>query len=105
MASSTTTSAPIIYCSGCSSGSISPVDGGSHRHGVLTFTERARQIVVLAQEEARGFEHNSIGTEHLLLGLLRVEEGLAARALGSHEVTIDKVPPEPNQSSPDPTGD
>jgi ATP-dependent Clp protease ATP-binding subunit ClpC len=43
------------------------------------FTERARQVVVLAQEEARILKHNYIGTEHILLGLLREEEGLAAR--------------------------
>jgi ATP-dependent Clp protease ATP-binding subunit ClpA len=55
------------------------------------FTERARQSVVLAQEEARGFKHNYIGTEHILLGLLRVEEGLAARVLGSLEITAEKV--------------
>ena len=45
------------------------------------FTERARQVVVLAQDEARALRHNYIGTEHLLLGLLREEEGLAARVL------------------------
>ena len=46
------------------------------------FTERARHVVVLAQDEARGLQHNYIGTEHLLLGLLREEEGLGARVLG-----------------------
>ena len=55
------------------------------------FTERARKVVVLAQEEARHFNHNYIGTEHLLLGLLREEEGVAARALGSLNVTLDEV--------------
>jgi len=43
------------------------------------FTERARQVVVLAQAEARARSHNYIGTEHILLGLLREEEGIAAR--------------------------
>ena len=43
------------------------------------FTERARQVVVLAQDEARALKHNYIGTEHILLGLLREEEALAAR--------------------------
>ena len=47
------------------------------------FTERARQVVVLAQEEARTLKHNYIGTEHILLGLLREEEGLAERVLGN----------------------
>ncbi len=47
------------------------------------FTERARQVVVLAQDEARALKHNYIGTEHILLGLLREEEGLAARVLES----------------------
>jgi ATP-dependent Clp protease ATP-binding subunit ClpC len=55
------------------------------------FTERARQVVVLAQEEARALRHNYIGTEHLLLGLLREEEGIAARVLESLEVTIEDV--------------
>ncbi len=54
-------------------------------------TERARKVVVLAQEEARHFNHNYIGTEHLLLGLLREDEGVAARALGSLNVTLDEV--------------
>ncbi|MBX6762479.1 MAG: ATP-dependent Clp protease ATP-binding subunit [Rubrobacteraceae bacterium] len=55
------------------------------------FTERARKVVVLAQEEARHFNHNYIGTEHLLLGLLREDEGVAARALTSLGVTLDDV--------------
>src|SRR5437016_6600806 len=55
------------------------------------FTERARQVVVLAQEEARALKHNYIGTEHLLLGLLREEEGLAATVLESLVVTIADV--------------
>ncbi len=55
------------------------------------FTERARKVVVLAQEEARHFNHNYIGTEHLLLGLLREDEGVAARALASLNVTLDEV--------------
>jgi len=46
------------------------------------FTERGRQVVILAQEEARELRHNYIGTEHILLGLLR-EEGSAARVLVS----------------------
>src|SRR5207248_9843981 len=54
------------------------------------FTERARQVVVLAQDEARTLRHSYIGTEHLLLGLLREEEGLAARVLGSYDVTIEE---------------
>jgi ATP-dependent Clp protease ATP-binding subunit ClpA len=53
------------------------------------FTERARQVVVLAQDEARALKHNYIGTEHILLGLLREEEGLAARVLESLDVTIE----------------
>ncbi len=55
------------------------------------FTERARQVVVLAQDEARGLKHNYIGTEHLLLGLLREEQGLAARVLESFGVTVEEV--------------
>ncbi|MGE5228716.1 MAG: ATP-dependent Clp protease ATP-binding subunit [Deltaproteobacteria bacterium] len=55
------------------------------------FTERARQVVVLAQEEARSLKHNYIGTEHLLLGLLREEEGVAARVLDGLEVSVEEV--------------
>jgi ATP-dependent Clp protease ATP-binding subunit ClpC len=55
------------------------------------FTERARQVVVLAQDGARDLKHNYIGTEHLLLGLLREEEGLAARALESLGVTLEEM--------------
>ena len=55
------------------------------------FTERARQVVVLAQEEARALKHNYIGTEHLLLGLLREEEGVAARVLDGLEVSVEEV--------------
>src|ERR1700719_1939302 len=55
------------------------------------FTERARQVVVLAQEEAPTLKHNYIGTEHILLGLLREEEGIAAQVLASFEVTLVEV--------------
>ncbi|HEV3407696.1 MAG TPA: Clp protease N-terminal domain-containing protein [Gaiellaceae bacterium] len=55
------------------------------------FTERARQVVVLAQDEARALGHNYIGTEHLLLGLLRDEEGLAARVLDGIDVTLEEA--------------
>ena len=55
------------------------------------FTEQSRKVVVLAQEEARHFNHDYIGTEHLLLGLLRLDEGVAARALASLDVTLRGV--------------
>jgi ATP-dependent Clp protease ATP-binding subunit ClpA len=55
------------------------------------FTERARQAVVLAQDESRRLGHGHIGTEHILLGLLREEEGLAARVLEAMDVTLDDV--------------
>ena len=55
------------------------------------FTERARQVVVLAQDEARALKHNYIGTEHILLGLLRQEKGLAARVLESLGITVEEV--------------
>jgi ATP-dependent Clp protease ATP-binding subunit ClpC len=55
------------------------------------FTERARQVVVLAQDEARTLKHNYIGTEHILLGLLREEEGLAARVLDTLDITVEEV--------------
>src|SRR2546430_1998412 len=55
------------------------------------FTERARQVVVLSQDEARALKHNYVGTEHLLLGLLREQEGIAARVLASFDVTLEEV--------------
>jgi ATP-dependent Clp protease ATP-binding subunit ClpC len=55
------------------------------------FTERARQVVVLAQDESRTLGHDYIGTEHILLGLLREQEGLAARVLESLDLTIEEV--------------
>jgi ATP-dependent Clp protease ATP-binding subunit ClpC len=54
------------------------------------FTEPARQVVVLAQGEARTLRHNYIGTEHLLLGLLR-EDGAGARALAEFDVTFEEA--------------
>jgi ATP-dependent Clp protease ATP-binding subunit ClpC len=55
------------------------------------FTDRARRVVVLAQEEARLLNHNYIGTEHLLLGLVREPEGVAARALESLGISLEAV--------------
>jgi ATP-dependent Clp protease ATP-binding subunit ClpC len=59
--------------------------------GFERWTERARQVVVLAQEEARNLKHGYAGTEHLLLGLLREEEGLAARILESLDITVERT--------------
>ncbi len=53
------------------------------------FTDRARRVIVLAQEEARALQHNYIGTEHLLLGLIREGEGVAAKALEAKGVTLE----------------
>src|SRR6059036_3775539 len=55
------------------------------------FTDRARRVVVLAQEEARMLNHNYIGTEHILLGLIREGEGVAAKALESLGISLDAV--------------
>ena len=55
------------------------------------FTAPARQMVVFAQDEARLLEHNYIGSEHLLLGLLRAEEGVAADVLKDLGVTLERV--------------
>ena len=52
------------------------------------FTDRARRVIVLAQEESQRLSHNYIGSEHLLLGLLAEQEGVAARALQSLNVTL-----------------
>ena len=55
------------------------------------FTDRARRVMVLAQEEARLLNHNHIGTEHLLLGLIHEGEGVAAQALESLGVSLPAV--------------
>jgi Clp amino terminal domain, pathogenicity island component len=55
------------------------------------FTDRARRVVVLAQEEARLLNHNYIGTEHILLGLIHEGEGVAARALESLGISLEAV--------------
>ena len=55
------------------------------------FTDRARRVVVLAQEEARLLNHSYIGTEHILLGLIHEGEGVAAKALDSLSISLDAV--------------
>ena len=55
------------------------------------FTDRARRVVVLAQEEARMLNHNYIGTEHILLGLIHEGEGVAAKALESMGISLESV--------------
>lgn len=53
------------------------------------FTDRARRVIVLAQDEARVLNHNYIGTEHILLGLINEGEGVAAKALSSLDITLE----------------
>ncbi len=55
------------------------------------FTDRARRVVVLAQEEARMLTHNYIGTEHILLGLIHEGDGVAAKALESLDISLEAV--------------
>ena len=55
------------------------------------FTDRARRVVILAQEEARLLNHNYIGTEHILLGLIHEHEGVAAKALESLDISLESV--------------
>ena len=55
------------------------------------FTDRARRVVVLAQEEARLLNHSYIGTEHILLGLIHEGEGVAAKALESLNISLEAV--------------
>jgi ATP-dependent Clp protease ATP-binding subunit ClpC len=55
------------------------------------FTDRARRVVVLAQEEARRLNHDYIGTEHMLLGLVHEGEGVAAKALESLDISLEAV--------------
>jgi Clp amino terminal domain, pathogenicity island component len=61
------------------------------------FTDRARRVVVLAQEEARFLNHNYIGTEHILLGLVHEDQGVAARALTELGISLDAVRAEVKQ--------
>jgi len=55
------------------------------------FTDKARRVVVLAQEEAKMLNHNYIGTEHLLLGLIHEGEGVAAKSLEALGISLDAV--------------
>jgi ATP-dependent Clp protease ATP-binding subunit ClpA len=55
------------------------------------FTEKARQVIIFAQDDARALRHNYIGTEHILLGLLREQEGVAARVLDVLGITAEEV--------------
>ncbi len=64
------------------------------------FTERAQQVLVLAQEEAKRLNHNFIGTEHLLLGLVREGSGIAARALQNMSIDLNSVRQEVERITP-----
>ncbi len=69
------------------------VDSGAGSEGAMfeRFTDRARRVVVLAQEEARMLNHNYIGTEHILLGLIHEGEGVAAKSLESLGISLEGV--------------
>src|SRR5687767_14554780 len=68
-----------------------PQEEGREAHLFERFTDRARRVVVLAQEEARLLNHNYIGTEHILLGLIHEGEGVAAKALESLGISLKAV--------------
>lgn len=55
------------------------------------FTEKAQRVLILAQEEALRLKHNYIGTEHILLGLIKEGEGIAAQVLKSKGVALDDI--------------
>ena len=63
----------------------------SNRDRFDKFTDRARRVLSLAQEEAQRFQHNYIGTEHFLLGLVHEDEGVAAKVLHDLGVDLQKV--------------
>ena len=71
------------------------------------FTDRARKALVFAQEDARMLSQSYVGTEHLLLGLIREQEGIAARALKqlgvSYEEFLEQVEDTVNRENPAPT--
>ena len=83
----------------------SAVEGGPRMYPFERFTEHAKKALTFAQEEAEQYGHGHIGTEHLLLGLLRDEEGMAGRELAALGVTLAEVrpfleqvaPPEPHE--------
>jgi ATP-dependent Clp protease ATP-binding subunit ClpC len=64
-------------------------DGEGRRSVFERFTDRARRVVVRAQEEARMLDHDHIGTEHILLGLIREREGVAAQVLSELGADLD----------------
>ena len=68
-----------------------PVNQTNDRDKYDKFTERARKVLSLAQEEAHRFQHNYLGTEHLLLGLVREGEGVAAKVLANLGVELNNV--------------
>ena len=70
---------------------VSAFSGGGYRGPFDRFNDRAKRVIALAQDEAIRMHHNYIGTEHLLLGFLRDEEGVAGRVLASLGVEITKV--------------
>jgi Clp amino terminal domain, pathogenicity island component len=72
-----------------SSGQFASGTGGMDRFD--KFTDRARKVLTYAQDESQRFNHNYIGTEHLLLGLIREGDGVAALALGNMGVDLSKV--------------
>jgi len=65
------------------------------------FTDQARKVIVLAQEEARLVDHRSVGTEHLLLGLIREANGAAAKALDSLGITLEAARDEVKEATRD----
>ena len=67
------------------------VPGGMSWRSFDRFTERARRVLGLAQEEAQRFNHNYIGTEHILIGLVREGEGIGARVLADMGVDLNRV--------------
>ena len=83
---------PSSTCSGPRRGEgVHPTDERRTHTVFERFTDRARRVVVLAQEEARLLNHNYIGTEHILLGLIHEGEGVAAKALESLGISLEAV--------------
>lgn len=68
-----------------------PVEDPARRGQFGRFTEGARRVIALARDEARTLMHDSVGAEHILLGLLREEDGIAARVLASFDITVERV--------------
>jgi hypothetical protein len=92
--------AMVIFAAGLLVGLILGFRGGSKskspsirdQYGMVNFSPHAQQVLVLARKEADRFNHNFVGTEHLLLGLIKLDQGVAVNVLRKFGLDLEKVP-------------